>query len=196
MTMTEKNVIVIAGPSGSGKNSVIEALITKCKGCSRLVTATTRAPRPGEKNGLDYHFLSEERFMEALGHGDILEHRYVKSLGTNYGVYKPDLEGRIALGEIVLAHLDIVGARYLKEHYGATTIFILPDSFEILEKRVRTRNRAMTDSEIKARMEIARTEIDTHAAEYDYRVVNADGKFDETVKEVIEILKKEGYNLE
>ena len=125
MAMTKKCVVVIAGPSGSGKNSVIEELIARCAKCSRLVTATTRAPRLGEENGVDYHFLSNEGFNEALTQGDILEHRFVESLGTHYGIYKPDLEGRLAKGEIVLAHLDIVGARYLKSHYNATTIFIM-----------------------------------------------------------------------
>ena len=190
-----KQVVVIAGPSGSGKNSVIDALIAQCPRCERLVTATTRAPREGEKNGVDYHFLSKEEFTRALERGDILEHRYVEALDTHYGAYKPDLESRLALGETVLAHLDIIGARYLKEHYNATTIFILPDSFERLEERVRGRNKGMTDEEIEARMRIARVEMDEHAPEYDYQIVNENGKLDQTVAKVLEILRKEGYTL-
>ena len=195
MAMTGKYVVVIAGPSGSGKNAVIEGVIARCAKCTCLVTATTRAPRPGEENGVDYHFLSTERFMEALAEGDILEHRFVETLGTHYGVYRPDLEGRIELGEIVLAHLDIIGARYLKANYNATTIFIMPDSFEILEARVRARNPKMTDAEIAARMRIARIEMEEHAPEYDYRVVNSEGKLNETIDNVMNILRKEGYNL-
>ena len=190
-----KQVVVIAGPSGSGKNSVIDALIAQCPRCERLVTATTRAPREGEKNGVDYHFLSKEEFTRALERGDILEHRYVEALDTHYGAYKPDLESRLALGETVLAHLDIIGARYLKEHYNATTIFILPDSFERLEERVRGRNKGMTDEEIEARMRIARVEMDEHAPEYDYQIVNENGKLDQTVAKVLEILRKEEYTL-
>ena len=193
--MNQKQVVVIAGPSGSGKNAVIDGIIVKCPRCERLVTATTRAPREGEKNGVDYHFLARDEFDRALADGDILEHRYVSSLDTHYGVYKPDLESRLALGEAVLAHLDIIGARYLKEHYNATTIFILPDSFEILEGRVRARNKDMSDAEIAKRMDIARREIAEHAPEYDYRIVNENGKLDETVAKVLEILRKEGYNL-
>jgi len=195
MAMTEKCVVVIAGPSGSGKNSVIGGLKAHCMKCSCLVTTTTRAPRPGEADGVDYHFLSVDRFEDALRKGDILEHRFVESLGTHYGVYKPDLEGRLARGDVVLAHLDIIGARYLKEHYNATTIFILPDSFDVLEARVRARNPNMSDAEISARMKIARTEMEEHAPEYDYRVVNSEGKLDGAINEVIEILRKEGYDL-
>jgi guanylate kinase len=195
MPMTEKCVVVIAGPSGSGKNSVIEAIVARCSKCTRLVTATTRAPRPGEADGVDYHFLSKERFDGALRDGDILEHRFVESLGTHYGVYKPDLEGRIARGEIVLAHLDIVGARYLKAHYNATTIFILPDSLDELEARIRARNTNMADAEIAARMKIAKTEMEEHAPQYDYRVVNSEGKLDEAIEKVMAIMRTEGYDL-
>lgn len=194
--MERKQVVVIAGPSGGGKNSVIDGVIALSPRCERLVTATTRSPRPGEKNGVDYHFLSRDEFLRALERGDILEHRYVEALDTHYGAYKPDLESRLALGETVLAHLDVIGARYLKEHYGATTIFILPDSFDRLEERVRARNADMPEEEIRARMAIARIEIDEHAPEYDYRVVNETGKLDATIAEVMAILRKEGYTLE
>ena len=114
----------------------------------------------------------------------------MSSLDTHYGVFKPDLDSRLALGDIVLAHLDIVGARYLKEHYNATTIFIMPDDFKLLEERVRGRNNDMSDDEIKKRMEIARIEVEQHAPEYDYTVINENGKLNETVAKVMEILNK------
>lgn len=190
-----KQVVVIAGPSGSGKNAILEGVIARCPTCTHLVTATTRAPRPGEENGVDYHFLTEKDFFAALERGDIMEHRFVETLGTHYGVYKPDLEGKLGLGEIVLAHLDIIGARFLKKHYNATTIFIEPDSFEVLEVRVRARNPNMSDDEIAKRMNIARMEIADHAPEYDYRLVNENGKLDDTIMRVMEILRKEGYTL-
>lgn len=191
-----KQVVVIAGPSGGGKNSIIHALIERHSRCSRLVTATTRAPRPGEQDGVDYHFLPEEKFLAELAAGNILEHRFIEKLGTHYGVYKPDLEARLQRGDIALAHLDIVGACYLKEHYGAITIFILPESVDVLEARVRGRNPGMSEEEIRERMRIATIEIEEHALEYDYRVVNAQGKLVEAVDEVESILEKEGYQLE
>ncbi|MBM3260924.1 guanylate kinase [Candidatus Kaiserbacteria bacterium] len=193
--MQLKQVVVIAGPSGSGKNAVIDEIIKICPRCERLVTATTRAPRVGEINGVDYHFLKRDEFDRALASGDILEHRYVSSLDTHYGVYKPDLESRLTLGQVVFAHLDIIGARYLKEHYNATTIFIMPDSLEILESRVRGRNHDMPEEEVQKRMAIARTEVTEHAPKYDYRVLNINGKLDQTIAQVVEILKKEGYDL-
>ena len=192
----KRHVVVIAGPSGSGKNAVIEALLQRFKKCSLLVNATTRTPREGEREGEDYYFQSESAFKNGIENGGILEYRYVPSLGTYYGTYKPDLEERIARGDIVLAHKDIVGARYLKEHYNAITIFLLPESIESLERRIRTRNPGMSKMELDERMKMVRSEVDKDAPQYDYRVVNADGRLEKTVEEVVAILKKEGYNLD
>lgn len=194
--MGNRNVVVIAGPSGSGKNAVIEELLSRFKHCSLLINATTRAIREGEKDGVDYHFLSEEEFKKRIKSGDILEYRHVPSLGTYYGTYKPDLEARIARGEIVLAHKDIVGARYLKEHYGALTFFLMPESVESLERRIRARNPGMPESELEERMKIMKREVEEEAPLYDYRVVNKDGGLEKTVEDIVAILKKEGYNLE
>ena len=192
----KRHVVVIAGPSGSGKNAVIEALLQRFKKCSLLVNATTRTPREGEREGEDYYFQSESAFKNGIENGCILEYRYVPSLGTYYGTYKPDLEERIARGDIVLAHKDIVGARYLKEHYNAITIFLLPESIESLERRIRARNPGMSKMELDERMKMVRSEVDKDAPQYDYRVVNADGRLEKTVEEVVAILKKEGYNLD
>lgn len=190
-----KNVAVIAGPSGGGKNSILDSLVERHKNCSRLVTATTRSPRPGEVSGVDYHFLTNDEFMAALEKGDILEHRDVKSLGTHYGVYKPDIDDRLTKGEIVLAHLDIVGARRLKELYGATTIFVMPDSPEVLEHRIRARNPDMADEEVMERLQIGKREMEEDIKAYDFTVINAQGKLNDAVEEVSAILKREGYDL-
>ena len=191
-----KNVVVIAGPAGGGKNSIIDEIISRYPDCARLVTATTRTPRPGEIDGVDYHFLSEDKFLMALAIGDIPEHRFIEKLNTHYGTYLPDIRTKLAAGKTIVAHLDIIGARYLKKHFNATTIFILPDSFEFLEGRVRARNPQTTDYEVKTRMDIARVEIQDHAPEYDHRVVNKNGKIAIAVDEVVAIMKKEGYTLE
>lgn len=190
-----KQVAVIAGPSGGGKNSILDALVERYPSCTRLVTATTRAPRHGEQNGVDYHFLSTSEFMQALSEGNILEHRDVVALGTHYGVYKPDIDAKMAEGKIVLAHLDIVGARRLKELYDATTVFVMPDSPDVLEHRIRSRNPDMDDAEVMERLAIGKREMETDVKEYDYTVVNAQGKLNKAVEEVARILTEAGYDL-
>lgn len=196
MTSTSKQVVVVAGPTGSGKNAILEALLERFPNCSRLVTATTRQMRPGEKDGVDYYFFSEARFTDELAQGNILEHRFIETLGTHYGIYKPDLDTRLAAGHTVLCQVDIIGARFLKEHYGATTIFILPDSMENLKKRVQGRNQEMSLEELEKRIAVAEREVSEHAGEYDFRVVNLEGRMYEAVDSIVEILRKEGYTLE
>jgi guanylate kinase len=190
-----KNVVVIAGPSGSGKNAVINELLKSHPHSSRLVTATTRALRPGEVDGVDYHFFSQERFDAELSAGNIPEHRFVPALGTYYGIYLPDLEERLKRGDTVFAQVDIEGARLLKERYGATTIFIIPESLEQFRGRLRARNPEWSHKEFGARMQITEEEMHVHAPQYDYRVVNADGRLADTVAEVLNILEREGYAL-
>lgn len=190
-----KQVAVIAGPSGSGKNTIIGGIIERHPNCTRLVTATTRAMRPGEVDGVDYHFFPMERFDAELMAGNILEHRYVPHLDTHYGIFKPDLDAKLAEGKILFAQVDIIGARFLKEHYAATTIFIMPESTEQFRGRLKARNPEWSDKEFEARMKISEEEMRVHAPEYDYRVINADGLLPQTIAAVVEILQKEGYNL-
>jgi guanylate kinase len=191
----KKQVIVIAGPSGSGKNSIISRIIERHPNCERLVTATTRHMRPGERDGVDYYFFSQERFDEEMGKGNIPEHRFVPALNTYYGVYLPDIEKRIKAGHTVFAQVDIQGARLLKERYGAATIFIMPENLEQFRGRLRARNPEWSQKEFETRMKITEEELRVHAPQYDYRVINADGALPETVERVLDIMRKEGYTL-
>lgn len=190
-----KQVVVIAGPSGSGKNAIINRILERYPNGVLLVTSTTRAPRPGEVDGVDYLFFSLERFDAERTAGHIPEHRYVPALDTHYGIYIPELEKHLKAGRIVYAAVDIEGARLLKERYHAATIFIMPESLEQFRGRLRARNPEWSQREFDARMKITENEMRVHAPQYDYRVVNADGKLTDTVEEVIGIMKKEGYNL-
>ena len=192
--MGKHSVVVIAGPSGSGKDAVIRELLNRCPNATRMVTAVTRAPRRGEQDGVDYHFMSNARFREELARGNILEHYYRKDTDTYYGTYKPDIEARIASGKVVLCQLQIVGAKYFKEHYNAVTIFIMPPSMEAIERRIRERS-SMSETEWRERLSITKKEVEEDSVWYDYRVVNEDGKLEEAVEEVVAILEKEGYNL-
>ncbi len=191
-----KQVVVIAGPSGSGKNAVIGALLKHDHKYVRLVTATTRAVRPGEQEGVDYHFLSQEQFDSELAAGNIPEHRYVPELNTYYGIYLPDLEKKTQAGKVVFAQVDIEGARLLKERFDATTVFIMPESLEQFRARLRVRNPEWSQKEFDARMRITEEEIRVHAPQYDYRVTNADGKLEDTVSQIMDIMHKEGYTLQ
>lgn len=191
----QKQVVVIAGPAGSGKDSLVQGILKRCPNATLMVTATTRAPRPGEEDGVSYHFMSNEQFLAELKVGNILEHYHREETDTYYGTYKPDIDARIKSGKVVFAVIQIVGAKYLKEHYHATTIFIMPPSVEVLERRVRSRA-PMTDREWEERLAHTRREVEEDSPFYDYRITNEDGKLDEAVNEVIEILTKEGYTLE
>lgn len=189
-----KQVVVIAGPSGSGKDSIIGEIVKRYSNAERMVTATTRAPRPDEIDGVHYHFMTNERFLKEREAGNILEFYYRPETDTYYGTYKVDIERRIAGGKIVFAQIQIVGAKYLKEHYDATTFFIMPPSLDAFEKRIRSRA-PMSDAEWAERRKFTEREVNEESPWYDYRITNEDEKLDDAVAQVVEILKKEGYSL-
>lgn len=191
----QKQVVVIAGPSGSGKNAIIAELLRRYPHCARLVTATTRQPRAGEVDGVDYHFFSQERFDQEMARGNIPEHRFVPALNTYYGLYLPDLQEKIKTHPIVFAQVDIEALPFFKQTYSATTIFIMPESLEQFRARLRARNPEWSDKEFEARMQITERELRVDSTQFDYRVVNADGALKETVDQVVAILQKEGYTL-
>lgn len=193
----KQQVVVIAGPSGSGETTVTNEIVKRFPNrVKRLVTATTRPPRVGEKSGIDYYFFSKEEFELAVKDGYILEYTYIENRDTYYGTYAPDLEEKIAVGYIVIVNPDIIGARYYKEHYKAVTIFIVPENVESLVWRIRRRSPDLSEEEIAHRRENAVREMQKEQDFYDYVVTNADGKLDQAVDEVVAILQKEDYNLE
>lgn len=190
-----KRVFVIAGPSGSGKDSIIQALIKKYPNIELAVNYVTRAKRTGEEEGRQYYFITNDEFKAKLAQGEIPEHYYRSAIDAYYGCNVSDIDRRIARGKIVAAQLQIIGAKYLKEHYNATTIFIMPTLTSDFEARIRARS-PMTDEEWKEREEFTKREIESEAPWYDYKIVNEDGMLDETVTKVAEILQKEGFVLE
>ena len=197
MNAAGKSVVVIAGPTGSGESTITNEVIRRYPDkVRRIVTATTRAPRGDERDGVDYYFFSKEKFLEEKEKGNILESTYIENRDTYYGTYKPDFEGKIAHGFIVIMNPDIVGAKYYKENYDATTIFITPGSIFELERRLRTRNPDMSAEEIAFRLHNAAHELEHEQQYYDYKVQNLDGKLQQAVDEVVAIMNKEGYTLE
>ncbi len=192
--MSEKNVVVIAGPSGSGKNTVMQSIKSRYPRVRSVTTATTRSPRPGEVDGEDYFFWNVDRF-DAEGER-VVGKRFVPLFGgVHYGIYVPDLQKKLADASVVLASVDLSGAQWLKEHQHAITIFLVPESLEAYKTRIRARSRGMPEQEFNMRMHIAEQELRAHAAQYDYTVLAANGGLNETVERILEILKKEGYTL-
>jgi guanylate kinase len=197
MDAVGKQVVVIAGPTGSGETTITNEIVKRFPSrAERLVTATTRPPRTGEQHGVDYYFLSPEEFAKCDAEGGILEKTYIANRNTYYGTYAADLHEKIASGKIVIVNPDLVGARYYKDHFNAATIFIVPQSIDALERRIRQRNPELSDAEIGKRRANAQAEIENEESFYDYKVTNVDGKLSDAVDEVLAILKKEGYNLD
>lgn len=190
-----KQVVVIAGPSGSGESTITNEIVQRYPRVQRLVTATTRTPRQGEKHGVDYYFFTEDEFKRKVKKGEILESTYVENRNAYYGTYGPDLAEKLKAGFIVVMNPDLIGAKYYKKHYHATTIFIVPGNPDGLELRLRKRNPDMSEREIAQRKDNALREMHDEKPFYDYTVMNEDDKLEEAVQEVIEILRKEGYTL-
>lgn len=191
-----KNIAVIAGPSGSGKNTLIKTVKSRFPNVESLTTVTTRTPRPGEVDGVDYFFYTIEQFDRESALGNIVGTRFVPLFGgVHYGIYLPDLKKKIEHATTVLAPVDISGARWLKEQYGALTIFLMPETYETYKARIHARSPDMSPREFEMRMKIAQDEIRIHAAQYDYRVITSDGGLMDSVEQVLEILQKEGYTL-
>ncbi len=194
--MIEKKVVVIAGPSGSGKNTLIREIKARHPHIATLTTVTTRPPRAHEVSGEDYYFYSIDEFDREVQRGNIQGERYVPLFGgVHYGIYLPDLQKKLQTATVVFAPVDITGAEWLKKNYRALTIFITPESFEQYRVRIHNRSRDMSPREFDMRMKIAREELGVHAQKYDYRVVSFDGGLSELTDQVLEIITKEGYTL-
>ena len=171
--MTGK-LIVISGPSGAGKTTLLKRLYSASPvPLTTSVSATTRAPRPGEVNGIDYHFLSKDEFARRRERGEFLECFEVYHRGDWYGTLRSEVAPRLAAGKGVVLEIDVQGPLAVLVHYpNAVTIFVRPSSLAELERRLRDRG---TESEaaIERRLEVARREL-ASADRYRYQVVNDD----------------------
>jgi guanylate kinase len=179
-------LFVVTGPSGAGKGTLIKGLLERRDDLELAVSATTRARRPGEAEGRDYYFLSEDEFLGGVERGDFLEH--VVYVSGRYGTLRSEIERIFAAGRSCVLELETVGAKAVQETWpGAVTIFIEAPSFEELERRLRERA-TETSGVIEERLEVARRQIE-EAHDFAYVVVNDD--VERAVEELDGIVTKE-----
>jgi guanylate kinase len=181
-------LIVISGPSGAGKTTLLKRLFQDpaVPALCHSVSATTRRARPGEVDGVDYHFLSPEEFARRREADEFLECFEVFGRGDWYGTLKDEVAPRIAAGKWVVLEIDVQGTLAVLRHYpDAVTIFIEPISLADLERRLRLRG-TETEAAIARRLETARRELE-QAHLYRYRVTNDD--LDRAAAELSAILK-------
>lgn len=167
--MFSGTLFIVSAPSGAGKTSLLQALMTRVSGLELSISHTTRAPRPGEKDGVDYHYVTPEQFDKLVAEGAFLEHATV--FDNQYGSARALVEERLRAGTDVVMDMDWQGARQVREAVDdAVSIFILPPSLSELQNRLTSRGQ---DSEavIQRRMREAQAQI-SHYNEYDYIVIN------------------------
>lgn len=162
-------LVVVSAPSGAGKTSLCEWVVTAVPNLAHSVSFTTRPPRPDEQDGRDYHFVDEVTFRAMVDRGEFAEWAVVH--GHLYGTSRALMERHFAAGQDVILDIDTQGAAILRRaHPDAVFVFIVPPSWAMLEERLR-RRRSDAEADIQRRLQRAREEV-AHYAEYQYVIVN------------------------
>jgi len=180
-------MLVLSSPSGAGKTTISRTLLDTDANLSMSISVTTRSPRPSERDGVDYHFISHEDYRAMVAEDALLEH--AKVFDHYYGTPRADVERSLKAGRDVLFDIDWQGTQQLREaaEDDLVTVFILPPSTPELERRLRARAQD-SDETVRSRMAKAADEM-SHWAEYDYIIVNRD--LDESVRQTQAILAAE-----
>ncbi|MFT5134694.1 MAG: guanylate kinase [Gammaproteobacteria bacterium] len=181
-------MFIISAPSGAGKTSLVQALLDSFPNLYVSISHTTRQKRPYEKDGIDYHFISEKEFEEMASKNQFLEHAQV--FDHNYGTSRLLVEKELAAGKDIILEIEWQGARQVRELLSkVVSIFVFPPSYQTLESRLADRGDG--DESILRRMRDAKTEI-SHYGEYDYLVINDD--FEKTSDELKTIIRATEHN--
>lgn len=182
-------IVVISGPSGVGKDVMIEKMIQNDQtGFHFTVTATTRSPRPGEQDGINHHFVSVDDFINLIAQDDLLE--WAQVYGNYYGVPKQQVRAALGAGKHVIMRVDVQGAKRLRELVPEVLmIFIQPPSLAVLEKHLRDRG-VDTEEEMTKRLASAGDEM-RQTGLFDYAVTNEEGDLESTVQKVVDIISDE-----
>jgi len=179
-------LVVLSGPSGAGKNTLLSAVLPRIPDLKYSVSATTRPPRPGEKHGVDYYFLQDDEFQEMIDRGEFLE--WAEFAGYRYGTPRRFVEECLAQGLTVITDIDIQGARQIKQRMpDGVFVFLLPPSFEELEKRLHKRGTDSSEA-IGRRLKIALEEV-AAIVDYDYWILNRD--LEEACEQLVAIIRAE-----
>ncbi|MFM9835580.1 MAG: guanylate kinase [Methylophilaceae bacterium] len=184
------NLFIITAASGAGKTSLVNALLAQDSQLKKSVSHTTRAPREGEVNDADYHFVSEAQFLEILNVGGFLESADVH--GAKYGTSQITVDSALQAGADVILEIDWQGAAQVRKIYPlATSIFILPPSVESLKERLNSRGKDSAEV-ITRRVNAAREEM-RHIVEFDYVTIN--DNFNEALQDLAAIIRAQRLKL-
>jgi guanylate kinase len=179
-------LFIVSAPSGAGKTTLVEHLVQILPHLRMSRSYTSRPARPGERDGVDYHFISRSQFEDMITAGAFLE--WADVFGNLYGTAAADTAALMATGQDVVMVIDVQGARQVKAHgIDHTSIFVLPPSFPVLERRLRGRSKD-TEEQMQRRLATARAEVPSYV-EYDYVVVN--DQLEPTVVRLQEIIAAE-----
>ena len=187
--MSDRGIlIVLSGPSGSGKGTVLDEVFKLSDSFAYSVSATTRAPRPGEVDGEDYHFITHEKFRELIANDLVLE--YTEYCGNYYGTLREEVEKKLAAGKNVILEIEVEGAMNVRRAFAdAVLVQLLPPDYATLEKRLRDRG-TNTEEDIQNRLKRACEELEFFG-KYDYVIENKDGAITESAKQFISIVESE-----
>lgn len=181
-------LVIISGPSGAGKDTVVKRMKELGYPFHFVITATTRPPRQSEQEGVDYFFLSEKEFLDLIDRDELLEHALV--YGEHKGIPKQQVRQALASGTDVIMRLDVQGAATVRGLVpDAILVFLIPDSEEQLLQRLRAR-KTESDATLQRRLATMREEL-TRIPEFDYVVVNRDGQLDSAVEAIVAIMRAE-----